>query len=40
MENTSNFVNSLQQKQQKDENNREHQGSSNPGKKKPNKTNK
>ncbi|MFY0758298.1 MULTISPECIES: DUF4023 domain-containing protein [Metabacillus] len=40
MENTSNYVEGLHEKQQKDEQNRQHQGKGNPGKKKPNKTHK
>jgi hypothetical protein len=40
MDHTNDFVEKLHEKQEKDEANRQHQGKGNPGKKKPNKTNK
>ena len=40
MDDTNDFVEKLHDKQKKDEDNRQHQGKGNPGKKKPNKTHK
>jgi hypothetical protein len=40
MDSTNDFVEKLNEKQRKDEQNRQRQGNGNPGKKKPNKTHK
>lgn len=40
MSNSNDFLETLHEKQEKDEKNRQHQGKGNPGKKKPNKTHK